>query len=35
MMIRNERRAYKNLAIENSVYNTTSTMYLYYKKQLT
>ena len=34
-MIRNERRAYRNMAIENSVYNTTCTTYLYYNKQLT
>jgi len=35
MKIRNERRAYKNMASENSVYNTTCNMhYKYYTKQL-
>jgi len=36
MMIRNEWRAYKNIAIENGVYSTIYTMHNeYYIKQLT
>ena len=36
LMIRNKRRAYKNMATANSVYNTTSTMHNeHYTKQLT
>jgi len=36
LMIRNKRRAYKNMATAYGVYNTTSTMYSeYYTKQLT
>jgi hypothetical protein len=36
MMIRNERRAYKNMATENGVCNTTYTMHNeYYTKELT
>jgi len=35
-MIGNERIAYKNMATENGVYNTTYTMHNeYYTKQLT
>jgi len=36
MMIRNERGAYKNMATENGVNNTSCTVHkVYYTKQLT
>jgi len=34
-MIRNEWRAYKNVATENNVYSNICTMHKYYAKQLT